>query len=179
MLNIFYWLPAPSLMAAIIAQLTRARRERLRRLALVADDNGKLKCHYALPEFQTRFDPKTHNKYCIRYLYYWPKTKKMEISCVHLTFRREEIRIRKEEEKILEEILQDIKSLQKNNIPFTWTRCILETCLLGIYIHNLLFSPTRAQCVMRPTTHVCQEHLIFMQSTSGLQAVFMCSSREV
>ena len=55
-------------------------------------------------------------------------------------FRREEIRIRKEEEKILEEILQEIKSLQKNNIPFTWTRCILETCLLGIYIHNLFLA---------------------------------------
>ena len=50
---------------------------------------------------------------------------------VNLSFRREEIRIRKEEERILEEILQEIKSLQKNNIPFTWTRCILETCLLG------------------------------------------------
>ena len=49
----------------------------------------------------------------------------------NLSFRREEIRIRKEEERILEEILQEIKSLQKNNIPFTWTRCILETCLLG------------------------------------------------
>ena len=53
-------------MAAIIAQLTRARRERLRRMALVANDNGELRCHYKLPEFQTRFDPKTHNKYCVR-----------------------------------------------------------------------------------------------------------------
>lgn len=53
-------------MAAIIAQLTRARRERLTRLALVAEDGGKLRCHYSLPEFQTRFDPKTHNKYCVR-----------------------------------------------------------------------------------------------------------------
>ena len=53
-------------MAAIIAQLTRARRERLRRMALLANDNGNLRCHYKLPEFQSRFDPKTHNKYCIR-----------------------------------------------------------------------------------------------------------------
>ena len=79
---------------------------------------------------------------------------KISVISTHLTFRREEIRIRKEEEKILEEILQDIKSLQKNNIPFTWTRCILETCLLGIYIHNLFLAPADN-----------------LQSTSGLQAV--------
>ena len=55
-------------MAAIIAQLTRTRRERLRRLALMANgDTRELRCHVSLPEFQTRFDPKIHNKYCIRH----------------------------------------------------------------------------------------------------------------
>ena len=125
-------------MAAIIAQLTRARRERLRRMAMVANDTGELRCHYKLPEFQTRFDPKTHNKYCIRYdihITFSVNSKKVSLNYTQFTtFRREELRIRKEEEKILEEILQQIKSLQKNNIPFTWTRCILETCLLGIPI---------------------------------------------
>ena len=63
-------------------------------------------------------------------------------------YRREELRIRKEEEKIIEEILQQIKSLQKNNIPFTWTRCILETCLLGIPI--LLSIPVPKPLVLKP-----------------------------
>ena len=56
-------------MAAIIAQLTRAKREREKRekIMQVSVDECESKCHYSLPEFEKRFDPKLHNSYCIRF----------------------------------------------------------------------------------------------------------------
>ena len=53
-------------MAAIIAQLTRAKREREKREKITHVDDCESKCHFTLPEFERRFDPKLHNSYCIR-----------------------------------------------------------------------------------------------------------------
>ena len=52
------------LMAAIIAQITRAKRERDRRVAEAALKDCK--CHYHLPQFESTFNPKVHNKFVAR-----------------------------------------------------------------------------------------------------------------
>ena len=49
-------------MAAIIAQLTRAKRERARKKTYETN-----KCMYHLPPFDPHFDPRIHNKYIVRY----------------------------------------------------------------------------------------------------------------
>ena len=47
-------------------------------------------------------------------------------------FRKEEIRIREEEDKLMAEILHDLQRNGKQKIvSFSWTRCWLETCLIG------------------------------------------------
>ena len=66
-------------MAAIIAQITRAKRERDRRLAAAAVREPK--CHYHLPHFQEHFNPKIHNKFLAR---------------------QEVIRLKREEEELFE-----------------------------------------------------------------------------
>ena len=48
-------------MAAIIAQITRAKREREKKVT-----NEVTKCMYELPSYDTHFDPKIHNKYLAR-----------------------------------------------------------------------------------------------------------------
>ena len=48
-------------MAAIIAQITRANRERKRKKTYEIQ-----KCMYDLPPFDTHFDPLVHNKYLAR-----------------------------------------------------------------------------------------------------------------
>ncbi|XP_040568655.1 uncharacterized protein [Lepeophtheirus salmonis] len=45
-------------MAAIIAQMTRANRERMKNKRIEIS-----KCMYEIPPFPERFDPKVHNKY--------------------------------------------------------------------------------------------------------------------
>ena len=49
-------------MAAIIAQLTRAKRERGRKITYETN-----KCLYHLPPFDDHFDPRVHNKYLARW----------------------------------------------------------------------------------------------------------------
>ena len=47
-------------------------------------------------------------------------------------FRQEKKRIREEEERILEELLLELERIKKySKTKFTWTRCLLESCLLG------------------------------------------------
>lgn len=65
-------------MAAIIAQITRAKRERDRRLAVAGRES---KCHYHLPHFEENFNPKIHNKFLAR---------------------QEVIRLKREEEELFE-----------------------------------------------------------------------------
>ena len=48
-------------MAAIIAQLTRANRERGKKVTYATT-----KCMYDLPRFDSHFDPLVHNKYLVR-----------------------------------------------------------------------------------------------------------------
>ena len=67
------------MMAAIIAQITRAKRERDKRVAAAALRDCK--CHYHLPEFESSFNPKLHNKFIAR---------------------QEEIRLKREEEELFE-----------------------------------------------------------------------------
>ena len=67
-------------MAAIIAQITRAKRERDRRLA-AASREKESKCHYHLPHFEENFNPKIHNKFLAR---------------------QEVIRLKREEEELFE-----------------------------------------------------------------------------
>ena len=50
-------------MAAIIAQLTRAKRERGRKITYETN-----KCLYHLPPFDDHFDPRVHNKYLARWV---------------------------------------------------------------------------------------------------------------
>ena len=50
-------------MAAIIAQLTRAKRERAKKKTYETN-----KCMYHLPPFDPHFDPMIHNKYLVRYV---------------------------------------------------------------------------------------------------------------
>ena len=66
-------------MAAIIAQITRAKRERDSRLAARAV--VETKCHYHLPHFQEHFNPRIHNKFLAR---------------------QEVIRLKREEEELFE-----------------------------------------------------------------------------
>ena len=49
------------IMAAIIAQLTRAKRERAKKKTYETN-----KCMYELPPFDPHFDPMVHNKYMVR-----------------------------------------------------------------------------------------------------------------
>ena len=49
-------------MAAIIAQLTRNKRERAAKISYEAN-----KCLYYIPPFDQHFDPYVHNKYLARY----------------------------------------------------------------------------------------------------------------
>ena len=56
------WHPLTRLdMAAIIAQITRAKRERLGKVTYQTN-----KCMYHLPPFDTHFNPRVHNKYLAR-----------------------------------------------------------------------------------------------------------------
>ena len=48
-------------MAAIIAQLTRAKRERANKKTYETN-----KCMYELHPFDRHFDPEVHNKYLVR-----------------------------------------------------------------------------------------------------------------
>ena len=48
-------------MAAIIAQLTRAKRERAKKKTY-----APTKCMYHLPPFDPHFDPMVHNKFMVR-----------------------------------------------------------------------------------------------------------------
>ena len=48
-------------MAAVIAQITRAKRERDTKVTYETN-----KCMYELPPFDSHFDPKVHNKYLAR-----------------------------------------------------------------------------------------------------------------
>ena len=73
-------------MAAIIAQITRAKRERDRRLAATATREPK--CHHQLPHFQEHFKPEIHNKFLAR---------------------QEVIRLKREEEELFE--VQSYKKL--------------------------------------------------------------------
>ena len=50
-------------MAAIIAQLTRAKRERAKKKTY-----APTKCMYHLPPFDPHFDPMVHNKFMVRYV---------------------------------------------------------------------------------------------------------------
>ena len=51
----------PQIMAAIIAQLTRAKRERDKKKTIEAT-----KCMYTLEPFDSHFEPTKHNKYMVR-----------------------------------------------------------------------------------------------------------------
>jgi hypothetical protein len=48
-------------MAVIIAQLTRAKRERAKKKTYETTE-----CMYELPPFHPHFDPMVHNKYMVR-----------------------------------------------------------------------------------------------------------------
>jgi hypothetical protein len=51
-------------MAAIIAQITRNKRERERKESM--GPRELTKCMHDLPEYETKFNPKVHNKYLAR-----------------------------------------------------------------------------------------------------------------
>ena len=81
-------------MAAIIAQMTRAKREqRHRRGAVSGAEDLETKCHFSLPQFETRFDPKIHNKYMKR----WGGTCLQSIDSVTLQARADQASKRVEE----------------------------------------------------------------------------------
>lgn len=98
-------------MAAIIAQITRAKRERDKKKVYTG-----AKCMYQLPPFDPHFDPMVHNKYFVR---------------------RAAWRERQEERKQLEqEVLELLReerereaSLKKK--PTCCSTC-LELCLIGL-----------------------------------------------
>ena len=49
-----------------------------------------------------------------------------------MLIRREEARKREEEDKVLEEIVLDIvRSAHQKPVTFSWSRCLVETCLIG------------------------------------------------
>lgn len=72
-------------MAAIIAQLTRAKRERDKKKTF--DSN---KCMYQLEPFDTHFDPAKHNRYIIRYKYFLSSLLWFIFTCKY-TLRRQKI----------------------------------------------------------------------------------------
>ena len=51
-------------MAAIIAQITRNKRERERKESMGPREVSK--CMHDLPSYETKFNPKVHNKYLAR-----------------------------------------------------------------------------------------------------------------
>lgn len=65
-------------MAAIIAQLTRAKRERAQKVTYNTN-----KCLYQLPPFDAHFDPLIHNRYLARREKVRQEQQRLQLLCEH------------------------------------------------------------------------------------------------
>ena len=119
-------------MAAIIAQLTRAKRERAQKVTYNTN-----KCLYQLPPFDAHFDPLIHNRYLAR----WRKiiVKKYFWIASILYFRREKVR---QEQQRLQLLCEHQKKLRQGtgkyfnptNLSGGGENCgirCLEVCAVG------------------------------------------------
>eukprot|EP00092_Neocalanus_flemingeri_P043072 GFUD01047359.1.p1 GENE.GFUD01047359.1~~GFUD01047359.1.p1 ORF type:complete len:132 (+),score=20.35 GFUD01047359.1:33-428(+) len=100
-------------MAAIIAQISLAARERKRR-AIEEPPIDIQKSTYILPRFDDHFDPEVHNVYMQRR--------------VMVEERRELLRLRECQR------IEDLKRRRRSCIPvvpFSWRLCLFESVIIG------------------------------------------------
>jgi len=105
-------------MAAIIAQMTRANRERKKNKCFEIVIG---KCMYEIGPFPERYEPEKHDKYL--------RAKK------YLGVDREEVKIL---HRVVMQRLQDLKDEKRRNAPFKWRTFL---CELSIMVLSLLLAP--------------------------------------
>ena len=103
---------------------------------------------YELPQFDRHFDPMVHNKYLSRW--HLKKSGYTPQFQILLTFRKAKLLERQAIKKscssqCLESLIQPDAKMNKSQQKFTYTKCILESVIVGEYLKQfqfLLYAPT-------------------------------------